>query len=82
MFRIVPYDPLRRLVLYYSVRFSMVPHFPADLEKVESLPPADLHFQLSAWVKFQIKAFFLDFSASTARLLDTFSMSVDVPYWN
>ena len=26
-------------------------------------------------MKFQIQAFFLDFSASTARLLDTFSMS-------
>ena len=27
-------------------------------------------------MKFQIQAFFLDFSASPARLLDTFSMSV------
>ena len=38
----------------------------SDMEKVESLPPADLHFQISA---------LLDFSASTAGLLDTFSMS-------
>ena len=46
-----------------------------DLEKVESLSPADLHFQIFAKVKFQIKAFLLDFYASAARLLDTFSMS-------
>ena len=45
------------------------------MELVESLPPTDLHFQISAQVKLQIQAFFLDFSASTARLLDTFSMS-------
>ena len=51
----------------------------ADMEKVESLPPADLHFQISAKVKFQIQAFFLDFSASPTRLLDTFSMSVYPP---
>ena len=46
-----------------------------DMKKEESLPPADLHFQISAWVKFQIHAFFLNFSASPARLLDTFFMS-------
>ena len=46
-----------------------------DMEKVKSLPLADTHFQISAKVKFQIKAFFLEFSASTARLLDSFSMS-------
>ena len=45
------------------------------MEKAESLPPADLHFQISAKVKFQIQVFFLDFSASPARLLDTFSTS-------
>ena len=46
-----------------------------DMEKVESLPLEDLHFQISATVKFQISAIFLEFSASTARQLDTFSMS-------
>ena len=46
-----------------------------DTKKVESLPPADSHFQISAKVKFQFKAFFSDFSASTARLLETFFMS-------
>ena len=46
------------------------------MEKVESLPPADLHFQNFPLGKIPIQAFFLDFSASTARLLDTFSMSV------
>ena len=37
------------------------------MENVASLPPVDLHFQIFA---------LLDFSATTARLLDTFSMSV------
>ena len=46
------------------------------MEKVESLPPANSHFQISANVRFQIWAFFLEFSASTARLLDSFSVSV------
>ena len=46
-----------------------------DMEKVKSLPPADSHFQISEKVKFQIYAFLLEFSASTARLLDGFSMS-------
>ena len=45
------------------------------MEKVKSLPPADSHFQIFAKVKFQILAFFLEFSASIARLLDSFSMS-------
>ena len=26
----------------------------ADMEKLKSLPPTDLHFQISAYVKFQI----------------------------
>ena len=45
------------------------------MEKVKRLAPADSHFQISAKVKFQIWAFFLEFSASPARLLDSFSMS-------
>ena len=47
------------------------------MEKVKSLPPGDLPFQISAKLIFQIQAFFLEFSASTARLLDSFSISVE-----
>ena len=46
-----------------------------DMEKEKSFPPADTHFQFSAKVKFQIWDLFREFSASTARLLDSFSMS-------
>ena len=45
------------------------------MEKDKSLPLADIHFQISAKVKFQIQAFFPEFSASPARLLDSFSVS-------
>ena len=47
----------------------------SDMEKEKSFPPADTHFQFSAKVKFQIWDLFREFSASTARLLDSFSMS-------
>ena len=49
------------------------------MEKVRSLPPADSHFQISLKVKFQIEAFFLQFSA---RLLDSFSMSGVLFVWD
>ena len=45
------------------------------MEKVKSLPLADTYFQFSAKVKLQIQAFLMEFSASIARLLDSFSMS-------
>ena len=45
----------------------------ADMEKVKSFPPADSYFQISTKVKFRIEANFLEFSASTTRLLDSFS---------
>ena len=49
---------------------------PRTWKKVKSLLPADSHFQISAKVIFQISAFFMEFSASTARLLNSFSMFV------
>ena len=45
------------------------------MEKVKSLPPADSPFQIYTKVKLQIEDFFQEFSASTARLQDSFSMS-------
>ena len=66
---------IRSVVSLGQLVYSSVALPAADMEKVESLPPADLHFQISALVKFQIQAFILDFSASTASLLETFSMS-------